>query len=270
MPSASTSTSPVKNRSQWTMPLDEFVVYPLQLDSYVDTLLMSECLAEAGYDVPAPWQDTRFPPPADVNRVELRLFNVEIASLWGYHPSPPADVATSQAVADFYEYVDTYNPDPEYDGVFADCTERTRRPTSTDAINDISALAIQSEHITEQKPEVIAALARWRECVAEQVNFDVPEDPMEMPPRPLAEEFGMTGPKASATISSEELALAVLDANCRESSRWSELQYEGEWKEQLKLIVDNRDNLDRNRAADVAREKELLQIVAEHAPAAPR
>lgn len=255
------------------MPLDEFAVYPPELDTYADNLLMSECLAEDGYEWPVPWQDTEFPPPADVNRVNLRLFNTEIAERWGYHFGAPADPAISEAVWEFHEYVRTYNPDSGYDSSYEDCSDQARNAVSTDptdSVNYISSLAIQAEQITQQKAEVVSALARWRECVARQVDFDVPEDPMEMPPVPLPEKFGMTGPGSTATASPEEIALAVLDAECRESSRWSELQYDGEWEEQLKLIDKNRDQLDRSRAIDLEREEELLQIVAEHAPPAPR
>ena len=67
----------------------------------------------------------------------------------------------------------------------------------------------------------------------------------------------------------EELAAAVADAECRETSGLSAAKYEKTWEEQQRLVTENRDKLDRIRSEATERKSKLLTIVAENAPAAP-
>ena len=116
---------------------------------------------------------------------------------------------------------------------------------------------------------MVKAVKAWRECLTPRVDYAVTqEQPWEGAPYEVAEVWGaVTG--SSSAPSAEELAAAVADAECQESSGWASLWYERNWEEQEKLVAENRDKLDRIRADAIERKKKLLTIVAENAPAAP-
>jgi len=260
-----------KNRAQWAMPLDEFIAYSPHLGNYAEQLLLGKCLTAAGYQWPVPWRDPEFPPPWDMNRVLYRLFDRSIAERWGYHLSPERDERGAKAWLEFGELVNSRAPDPAFDAKFLECSDAVRDEDTTrdvDALNYVNGLAVQAGQVAEQDPAVRAGVSAWRECVTAKVTFAVPDSTWEMPPPPLDEQFGITGPNKTATASAEEIAVAIADADCRESSGLSEARYEAEWDHQLKLVAENRDTLDRIRAEALVHKEKLLTIVAENAPAA--
>jgi hypothetical protein len=172
---------------------------------------------------------------------------------------------------DFVEETNSYFPDEELDQALLDCTDEVRAVdkefmSNFDGVNYLSGLAMQADQVTLQDETVIEATAEWRECLESQVDFPLPEDPRTgMPPTEAMKLWGTGEEGASA----EEIADAVADAECRESSGLTEAAYEKNWEEQTKLVEQNRDKLDRIRAEAVERKKMLLTIVAENAPAAP-
>jgi hypothetical protein len=263
---------PQKNREQWAMPLDTFSVYSQELDNYAEQLLIGRCLAAVGYEWPVPWQDPQFSPAPDFNRVGLRLFNRQTAQRWGYHFAPARNAAEGQAWYEFTVFANSSDPDSGFNKRFDDCSAQARDEGTiafTDANNWITSLAIQANDVAEQNPDVVAARDRWQQCLETSVDFAVPDNPWQMPPSPLDESFGISGPQATPSPSAAEIDLAVRDADCQESSGFSAALYSTEWDEQVKLVRANRDELDRVRAEGVKRQKHMLEIVAEHSPAAP-
>lgn len=272
--SSEAADASLKNQALWKMPLDEFVVYSPELDNYAEQLLISDCLGAQGYEWPVPWQDTDFPLPEDMNQVGLRLFTLELAKKWGYHFARLDDPASAELWLEFTETVDSYFPNQELDDALVSCTDKIRAKdkdslSNFDGRNYISELSAQAWDIVEQDPDVVKAVKGWRECLTPQVDYAViQEQPWEGAPSAEQEKWGaVTG--SSSAPSTEELAAAVADAECQESSGWASLWYERNWEEQEKLVAENRDKLDRIRADAIERKKKLLTIVAENAPAAP-
>ncbi|KTR76663.1 hypothetical protein NS234_10790 [Microbacterium oxydans] len=264
----------VRNQAAWKMPLDEFVVYSPDLDNYAEQLLISDCLGAQGYEWPVPWQDTDFPRAEDFNRVGLRLFNLELAKKWGYHFARLDDPESAELWLTYTETVDSYFPNQELDDALVACTDKIRAKdkdfaSTADGLNYNAELSAQAWDIVEQDPDVVKAVKAWRECLTPRVDYAVTqEQPWEGAPYEVAEVWGaVTG--SSSAPSAEELAAAVADAECQESSGWASLWYERIWEEQEKLVAENRDKLDRIRADAIERKKKLLTIVAENAPAAP-
>lgn len=264
----------VKNQATWKMPLDDFYVYPVALDNYAEQLLISNCLETQGYEWPVPWQDTEFPLPEDFNVMNIRLFTPELAERWGYHFARLKNDESAKLWLEFVETTDSYFPNQELDDALAACSEEIRAEDEDslinfDGMNYLGELSYQAQMIVEQDAKVIDATDAWRECLAPQVDFTLPDDPWsEMPPMSVARKWGaVTG--GTPEPSAEELAVAVADAQCRESSGLSSLRYERTWEEQVKLVADNRDKLDRIRAQAEKRKAYLLTIVAENAPDAP-
>lgn len=266
--------APVQNRATWAMPLDEFWVYSPELDNYAEQLQIADCLTAQGYDWPVPWQDTDYTQPEDFNRIGLRIFTPEIAQKWGYHLAPPANEESADLWVQFVQVTTSYFPNPELDAALLSCRDDVREKdedpfATTDGTNFLSGLAIQAEQVALQDDEVIAATKKWRECLQSQVDYTVPVDPWSgMPSEGAMEKWGILSggtPEASA----EELAAAVADADCRETSGLAEAKYQKSWEQQLKLVQENRDELDRIRAAAAERQEKLLTIVAENTPPAP-
>ncbi|KJL30216.1 hypothetical protein [Microbacterium oxydans] len=261
----------VKNQATWTMPLDEFYVYSPELDNYAEQLLIANCLEAQGYQWPVPWQDTNYEQAEDFNAIGFRLFTVELAKKWGYHFAPPANPTSTQLWGEFVDVTDSYFPDAELDEAFLSCTDEVREEdedflTSVDGVNYLAGLALQAEQVVQQDDAVIEATDKWRTCLEPKVDFTLPQDPRtEMPPADAQRKWGLDDESASA----EELAVAVADAECRDSSGLSEITYEKSWAEQEKLVEENRDNLERIRSEAAERKEYLLTIVAANAPAAP-
>lgn len=259
------------NQAEWTMPLDEFYVYPVELDNYAEQLLISNCVEALGYEWPVPWQDTGFPQAEGFNPIGFRLFTLELAVRWGYGFAPPANEESTRLWREFVEVTDSYFPNAELDQALLDCTDEVRAidtefMSTVDGVNYLASLAIQADQIALQDESVIRATEKWRECLEPQVDFALPENPREgMPPAEARKIWGFNGDGASPA----EIADAVADAECRESSGLTAAAYEKNWEEQEKLVSENRDKLERIRAEAAERKKMLLTIVAENAPEAP-
>jgi hypothetical protein len=264
----------VKNRAVWSRPLDEFFVYPVELDNYAEQLLIADCVTARGYRWPVPWQDTEFSHPEDFTALGSRLFTPELAEKWGYHLAQSDDTQRAELWLEFAETTDAYFPNAELDDALLSCTDQLRGRDKDFAINFdgqnyLAELSTQAQKVVQQDAEVVEATAAWRECLEPQVDFPLPQDPWtEMPPSAVAQKWGaVTG--GTTVPSAAEIAAAVTDAECRESSGLASLAYQKNWEEQQKLVEKNRDKLDRIRADAIARKAKLLEIVAENAPPAP-
>ncbi|MFS0894421.1 hypothetical protein [Microbacterium sp. 179-I 3D3 NHS] len=263
-----------KDRATWKMPLSEFHVYSVELDNYAEQLLIANCLTSQGHKWPVPWQDTEYPHPEDFNKLGVRLFNLQIAKKWGYHFARLENEESALLWSEFVSTTNAYFPNQELDDALQSCSDEVRSRdedpfVNFDGQNYISELYTQAQKVVEQDEAVQNATQAWRECLAPQVDFTLPRDPWtEMPPSSVAQEWGaITGGTPEPSV--EEIAAAVADAKCRESSDLAAITYEKNWEEQQKLVAENRDKLERIRAEAVERKKMLLTIVAENAPEAP-
>ena len=275
-PAALQTGERVRNQALWTMPLDEFYVYSPELDNYAEQLQIAKCVRAQGRDWPVPWQNTDFPQAENVNTTGLRLFTLDIARQWGYRLAPPADPESARLWEEFATTADAFFPDAELDEILLHCTDEVRTvdaefTTTFDGVNYLSGLALQAEEVVLQDPAVIEATAQWRDCLEPLVSFSLRSirDPWtEMPPRYAATAWGATA-DGTGTPSAEEIAVAMADAECRDSSGLAGTKYERSWDEQQNLVDQNRDKLDRIREAAAERKAKLLTIVAENAPKAP-
>ncbi|MPN43353.1 hypothetical protein SDC9_190912 [bioreactor metagenome] len=114
--------------------------------------------------------------------------------------------------------------------------------------------------------EVHQAAARWRECMAPLGIVDLPDEPwtagaMSMPPS-LMSAWGWTS--SFGKPSADEVRIAVHDANCRETSGWSEALYESQWALAEKFVEDNKPALDALLQQHNKYIKKYQQIIADH------
>ncbi|MGO2746524.1 hypothetical protein [Microbacterium sp.] len=251
------------------MPLDEFATYSSRLDNYAEQLLLGQCLNEHGYEWDVPWQDTDFVSPANFNHVDIRLFNVEIATQWGYQSAPSLDLDSLDAWHEFTAWANSYDPDADFVPVFEACRDGVRSPKSVenlDNLNYIMGLKIQAEDVTRADETVVSATKEWRTCLVEAEVGEIPMSFEDMPTAQMVERFRTAGAASSGGISPEEIAVAAADAECRDSSGLSAARYDAQWNAEAELVEANRDKLERIRDDADEYNKEVLTTVAENAP----
>lgn len=260
----------VQNQSMWVMPLDEFKMFNPSLSNYAEQLLIAKCLEGQGYEWPVPWQDADFAQPETVNDAALKIFNIDIARRYGYHDAPPPNPDDVLAWTEFTAWTNAYNPDDQFQARFDACGEDARSDKTVagaDGLNYIASLEMQARDEISSVDAVRDAAQKWESCLSEFVTFDLPKDPWgEMPTLEMAQEYGTYGSSLTEVASSEELTGAQADAQCRDSSGYTDARYQAEWSAQEALVTNHRDKLDRIRNEAVAHTDRLKTLIAENAP----
>lgn len=277
---------PAQNQARWVMPLDEFEA-PSRLDLtvYAENLLTAQCLGESGIEWPIPWQPTDdadyLPPPS--NPSGFPALTVEIAQESGYrgHFQPGGWGSAVDRQATAKELNGIAASTPGFETVFNTCTKeaRTTIPTSQvfDESNRVLGWANEARSTVSTASPVITADSAWRDCMKGLGYGSVPETPLGedggMPTQALRHEVGIPDDPPPAIddaprlpLTGAEIALAVDDAGCRESSGWSKAVYEALWDAQVKVLTQHADELVRMRDEWVATRARLLKVIAEHAP----
>lgn len=278
---------PAQNQARWVMPLDEFRP-PSQgsLASYAENLLTAQCLGESGIKWPIPWQPTDdadyLPPPS--NPSGFPALTVEIAQEAGYRgsfqPGGWGSAVDRQATAKELNGIAASTPG--FQTVFDTCTKDARTTIPTLHLNDQSnrvlGWANQAQSTVSTASPVIRADAAWRDCLKGLGYGSVPETPLgdddRMPTQALRDELGIPDLYTSTAIDNDqmspltkaEIALAVDDAGCRDSSGWSKAVYEAMWDAQVKVVTQHADELVRMRDEWVTTRAKLLKVIAENAP----
>lgn len=268
--------SPQHNRDLWVLPLDEYAAADGRIDNYAEQLLVEPCLGEAGYEWPVPWQDVDEPSPETMNASGRKLFDEQIARKWGYR-NAFVDSASVRSWNAFISQTAGLNRDDGFNAAMSDCIAEVRkgRPLMLDEQFFVHGLVVRAAQEAALTPDVVAAASVWRECMLPLGIASLPTSPQEMPTQELSEELGIpqgidqSTAEESSKPNSEEVAIAVADAACMETSGYSEALYEAEWTLHEQLIRENRETLDRNRTALESRRRDTLTLIAEHAPPAP-
>ncbi|MFI2753967.1 hypothetical protein ACGIF2_11075 [Cellulomonas sp. P22] len=259
---------PAKDIDRWVMPVDQYVPqHQLMLD-YAENVLVSECMAAAGYTWAVPAFDIHAPASPTSNAVNRQLFGQEIAATWGYLPAPSTQQnAAAQEAA-------VTQPLPEgSDDQFWQCVSDVRAdqlpPASSEAMNFASSLGMAADQAVRVDSDVLAAADRWSACMEPLGISDLPDVPSEMPSESLRSQFGRgeraaeAVPPAESTASAREIEIATFDAACRDSSGWSEARYEAEWELQVTAVQQNVDVLERILDENREVEERALAVLAE-------
>ncbi|MGH9247551.1 MAG: hypothetical protein ACRD29_25200 [Acidimicrobiales bacterium] len=275
------------NRAQWRLPLDEYrpnSAAQQYLHGFAEDALLAECLDEEGLagfplgDPPAASITEGDPSAVGLSNEGRQLFNVDIAGQAGYHH--PLEV--------FVADIDAYNVSPEEQAeraafqallaesvdnraAFDGCLDEVRG----DALPMVDFNLVQSmeqvaSETAQQDDDIAEAAGRWHECMAPQGYPDLPERPDEMPSESVRADVGIVeepegAPSAAgSTPSTREIEVAVFDAECRESSGYSEALYQAEVEAQFHQIAGNEEELDRVRVAFDEDLERVQSIIAEH------
>jgi hypothetical protein len=229
-----------KDVAQWTLPLDPYLLSDAQLTkaAYAEAIMIHECLADIGIDRPVPYVDID---AAYGSNVAVRSwFDLTIAQKHGYHDPSQERPAGLKAWDDFQLQAWTSAEDAAFlkcrDDPAADPPEY-----SNTLMNFTSGLAAAAFSGAGKDPDVLDAAARWHECMAGVGIEDLPRTPIEMPSDSLRQRFevgaSIDGPVTGPTA--EEIDMATADADCRDSSGFTEAFYDALWTRETSLLLDN-------------------------------
>jgi hypothetical protein len=251
-----------KNRMQWVMPLDAYMVE--ENLSYAVDVLVEPCMQENGFDYQRPPVDAAV--KSETTTVSGRnLFNVDVAKRWGYSgaPDPNADVLrTAEIEAREWplEKADQYSA----------CLEQARKDFPQQEINNyVAGLSISSWNGAKKDPEVVAAAEKWVQCMQPLGFTDLPDSPNSesggTPTPSMLVAFGeVTDGLVNAKTpeqQAEEVRVATFDAQCQDSSGYAQTLYDAEWERQARVVEENEDALTKLLDEKAAYEKRAEEIL---------
>ncbi|MDO4613748.1 MAG: hypothetical protein Q4B10_06755 [Actinomycetaceae bacterium] len=249
-----------KDISTWALPLDPYQDPPISLLGYASDLVRADCLKNAGFEYPVVPYNENAPTKATRNEVGRRLFNPDIARSFGYHEP------RSQRISE-KELQERQEPTGSEYIQAADKCEALVADAGIDweEFSNKTAQEIAWNLAPEKNKTVVAATQRWRECMMPLGIPALPDTPDKMPGEVLHNTFGLETASSwdSPSASAEEIRIATADAECRESSGYSQALYDAEFAAQEKAVAEHATELapllERNRKSLEAARK----IIAE-------
>lgn len=185
--------------------------------------------------------------------------SVEIATEWGYpilrQPQP--------------DWVGVRNRDslsPEDAAEYERCgevrAERLREPAPA-RLYEFAAAGWAAWENSEENEVVKQA---WRECMEPQGLVDLPETPTEMPPFSMWGEPDENGNYVDIQLelTEHERAIAIADAQCRESVGYKEAEIRVRARGELEAIGKDIESFEATRAEYEEFQKALESVLAEH------
>lgn len=116
----------------------------------------------------------------------------------------------------------------------------------------------------ENTPVVKAAKDRWRKCMAPLGIADLPQSPEEMPPASSTDAWFSNMDESPLMVSKpkkEELDLAKKDAECRESSGYTQISYDVAWGMLQDYVNTNQKDLEEVRNKHQQTEQEYINYI---------
>lgn len=229
-----------KDVAEWTLPLDPYLLSDVQLTkaAYAEAIAIDDCLADKGIDHPVPYVD--IDAAYGHNATVRKWFDLKIAQTYGYHEPSKRHPAALRAWEDFQHQPST----PSEDEVFLACRDNPATDSpgySNTLMNFTSGLAAAAYSGASKDPAVLESAAAWNDCMADVGIEDLPSTPIEMPSESVRQRLGLSasidGPITEPTA--EEIDLATTDAECRDSSGFTEAFYDALWDRERSMLEDN-------------------------------
>ena len=266
-----------KDQSHWTLPTDPYYggqIMPLSLQAW-DTVVRN-CMVKAGFSDYRVGMDASAPLPANLAGDGIStFFNETTASQFGYRRAPdPRNVLEAEIEAagpgglfaskdkEFHKQLDVCDMEGRaaVAGVSVEEFKERSNKLADDVQEDLSSIGSQLNRLAVDlnSPELSAAAASWRECMAPLGISDLPDRPWDAGstgglPESLRDKWGW---RPTGKPSADEIATASADAACRASSGWTDTLYQQEW--------------DTHQAFVDAHRAELAPVLADHQAEAAR
>lgn len=257
---------PQKNPTLWVLPLNEFIPNETHVRDYANALVVQDCITAGGFEWPVPWQDIDDPGSISFNGAQRGLFDVALATTWGYH-SAPWQGDTADDWREFVAFTSQLIAVQGFEEVYMRCREEGRKELplpSEETLYFATSVAIELLDKAQSDERVKAAAALWLNCMVPVGVAGLPVSPDLMPTVALEEQFQSGVPGTVASV--EEIRVATADAQCRESSGYREVLYETEWDLHVQALQEHTDVLLRVRDELRKQNDRILSVIAAHAP----
>lgn len=219
---------------EWRLPLDEYRTAQRAVNEWAENVLLGECMEERGSVL-------KIAAPAERgevwNEFDRRLFSVKIAESYGYHTDPLSQDAID---ADTWNSA-TSTSDAAWSAHFEQCIAdaRTELPLPENLIL-ADLLGVDAYRQSLEDPRVVERASEWRKCFNERSGLRVEVDPDEMPTVEMAEDFDLyVDTSADLEVEPMEQEIAIMDAECRESTGYTATLYDTEVENQEDLLSTN-------------------------------
>lgn len=119
--------------------------------------------------------------------------------------------------------------------------------------------------VDTSSPELQDAASQWRTCMAPQGIVDLPQEPWRSTstgalPESLVTRFDY---RPTGEASADEIAVATADAQCRESSGWTDLLYEATWDQEAAFVAAHQTEVDTVVARNDSEAQRMRTIIEE-------
>lgn len=252
------------DRAQWALPLDPYIesTVDVVVTDYAENLLVSECMSDRALDWPIPAIDVNDLESVTTSPSGRTLLTLEAAQRYGYHSAPmlPAEASTQ------LQALNSRTLTPAESSALDSCIQDARTVLPLPERTQIGVqLANQALDEAAGTDAVREAAAQWRTCMAPQGISDLPDAPDTdsggMPTPGQIAAYAIDDPASAA--GADEIAAAVADAQCRESSGYDDALYAAEWARQSAALNDNADALVREGEALDAYLTDARAVIAE-------
>lgn len=286
---ADVAVTPTTERSPgaWTMPLDGYVQPGGAKEDYATDLVAQPCLRTAGIDFPVPWatvagldassNEDETPDSGNTSPALAwsRPLDAELARTRGYHGPSTAGANTEGTRA--------WGQDPKRNAAFAKASPRavTRcvhgayrtlgitNPNGSTQFTSMVAKRLTYLAAMDARTDdtVVRAAAEWHACMAPAGVRDLPTAPDQMPSPSIRMDYGTN--IRSTPVQHGEVAIAVRDVACQESSGYRDALYDAEWIRLLHVTKSDADVLRTAKADQIAVDRRLDDTIRRLAPKAP-
>ena len=240
-----TGTEVTKDQARWTLPTDPYYGgHTMPLSFQAIGVVTKNCMEKAGFSDFTVGTDASAPGPANLAGDGVSVFfNEDTASKFGYRLAPNPRNTGGGASATGAPYGDKSD---EYRSQLDACNLEGRAAMAGVSVDELaksaesgSVIEVDNMDIDSQvtgikndmsSPELSAAAASWRECMAPLGISDLPDQPWDAAsmqlPKSLQNKWSW---EPTGTPSADEIATASADAACRASSGWTDTLYQQEW-----------------------------------------
>ena len=253
---------PAPDRDGVVLPLDEFTpsTRSLMEQSYLRDLLVQDCLAGHGIEVPAIRPE--YLPSQEEGAARAVQFGIQTpdhAAEAGYRITLSPELQTEyDEWAAFRATVEAMSDAEreQFDSCFAEAVVRQ----DDLLVGNLTSLRGPATPPADAllAPDVIATLGPWRECVVAG-GLDVPEGTT---PRDMATDAYWDHIRSSSDPWAEERRIAAIDTACREEAGYGPAYYDALFESQVEAIESNYAELVETRDQIRAVEARLDEVIA--------
>ena len=273
-----------KDVTTWALPTDNYMRFDFLRFQQGQQVALKQCLADKqiAIEVPPVTYDPAQSQQILANLKALAVFTPEYAQAHGYRP--PVITEGNRA---YQEFMSTFANNGDINQTLAISNCIIEQPKQYPFLNPLpptgegSEKAGQSENpkqiqesglvddtnmmmITLKKPEVQEAAAKWRECMAPLGIEDLPQTAQLMPPISKAVGWYSTGLPLGGEPVDEERQVATHDAQCRASTKYTEVVYNALYDAYAEDLQTNQERYVERQKLMKQCEDELKQFIAEH------